>query len=539
MSHAESKGEEVSVPLVKEILEHRFTSGPDMKAVLCMFDTLLESYKCKGLYRLGVSVQKWMGNMDKVNVKSSQGLVYFSDIKGIQIVIKIPKNERQYSDLIREYFIGVTAVNNLRYKVPNFMYTMGAFIYPPEDNSCPAFVACEKIPGITLEKAIRDAKITFEEFLNIYIQILLALEVAQRSCSFCHYDLHINNVILRTLDKPYCYTVVLNDQRYDVTVKKYLPVIIDFGITSVKYDDRTIGSYQYHSYGMEHYPIQGADMYKLLFYSYIYASGNMQRQIGNLFLFYGQYDPYKVLVSSNEDLKSYTKEYLKKIAISHVASYTPFDFVTWLLREQPVTSVQPRERNIYTPISYESSAEIYASIFQENGRLEALRVAENCADTPNSYIMLKYLKRILEKYSSKHMSQKLQEKIRKNKVQLIQTDKTILKMYNTITCPNEFQVRDCVNQIVSTTIPQAENAGEAIERFTNTLEFVSQISPYLQYLYTIREMKLEKIYSQFVDEFTTSRQYNMYTQLISSMERARRWSSTLIKSLPLKRNGNI
>lgn len=527
--------EDVSITLVKKILENNFTNGPDMKAVLCLFDTLLTSFnveKCKGMYKLTTSVQKWTRKMDKINVKSSQGLVYFCNIisDDLQVVIKIPKTKRHYDDLVREYFIGITAINNLRYTVPNFMYTLGAFIYPPEDDSCPVFVVYEKIPGITLEKAIRSGKLTFEDFLNIFVQLLLALEVAQRSCSFCHYDLHINNIILRPTGKEYGYTIVLDEQRYDITIDKYLPMIIDFGIASVQYKNRAIGSYHYSSYGMEHYLIQGADMYKLLYYSYIYSSGTLQRQIGSLFLFYGQYDPYKVLITGQEQLRANTKEYIKKIVTSRAATYTPLEFASWIFKQAEfnITKVKMRERNIYLPLKYESTSKKYADIFQKNGLIQDL---DTCA--PSSYIMLKYMKKILDKYPSGHLPKKIDQirtKLKKNRIRYIKNDRQNLFDYKSINCPNEFQIRDHVNQIFSFTINDSIKAKSLIDRFISESEFVDKLSPYLQYLYTIKEMRLEKVFKDFISQFTTSRQYKFYIQLGPIIERARRWSTTLKSS---------
>ena len=69
--------------------------------------------------------------MKKLNVKSSEGIVYISDIlsENIQVIIKVPQEDTGFDDLIREYFIGIAALNRLRYFIPNFMYTLGSFNY--------------------------------------------------------------------------------------------------------------------------------------------------------------------------------------------------------------------------------------------------------------------------------------------------------------------------------------------------------------------------------------------------------------------------
>ena len=127
-----TKLKDVSTPVVKNILSQKFINGTDMKAVLCLFDTLLLSstkkgIKKRGIYNLTKKVQKWITTMEKSQISSQQAYIYFTDIlsKDIQIVMKVPRDSDMYEDMIREYFIGITSVNGLRYQIPNFAYTLG------------------------------------------------------------------------------------------------------------------------------------------------------------------------------------------------------------------------------------------------------------------------------------------------------------------------------------------------------------------------------------------------------------------------------
>jgi serine/threonine protein kinase len=526
--------EEISTPLVKNILSNRFTNGPDMKAVLCLFDTLITASNDKeqGLYQLSTTVRRWVKTMKKIDVKSSEGFVYISDIlsKNIKVVIKIPKNATQYTDLLREYYLGVTEINKLRYTLPNFVYTLGAFLYPHKSTKG-AFVVFERIPGENLESLIKSDKITFQQFLDIFIQILLALEVAQRNCSFTHFDLHVNNVILRPVEQ-YKYTVVLDAERYDVTSKKFIPVILDFGMSSIRTKKRTVGSYYFPHYGMMNYMVQGADMYKFLFYSYIHAKGLLQRQIGTLFMFYGRDDPYNVLVTPTKKIAGVTKEFAKNITFSKAATYTPLEFLNWIVETSEFNSecISVKERNIYYPIKYSSTVQTYTDIFQEDGKSRALKLAESCSETPSSYIMLKYIRSVLKNYVSGVKIDGINEKLRGNRHSLVHQDKKMLRGYRDITVPDEFLVRDCISRILSVNIIRKKSVKKLIEKFTRETKFVTHLAPYLQVLYTIREMKLEKTYRRFLNDFLSSPQYRMYKTLYFSIEKARRWSFTLIES---------
>lgn len=439
----------------RKITRDKFTSGTDMNRALKIFDITVrtKSKKIKGFYYIPTQIKEWSQKLQRLKVKSSQGRVYLCTISdGIEVIVKIPKHIKQYDDLVREYFVGITEINRLRFVVPNFMYTMGVFIHDRAPrNSCPIFMACEKIPGRPLHQML--TTITFTEYLNILIQILIALEVGQRRCSFCHYDLHANNVILRPIKHPYKYTVVFDNKSYDIIADKYIPVIIDYGITTIQTEGRTIGTNSYKKFGMYDYLIQGVDMYKFLFYSYAYSS---MEQIKNLFRFYGQLDPYQLMNASRQDMIEYSKEYLVKINYSKCVTYTPLDFIHWIDDNYNNTCLRIRDRD-----------------------------------------------------SS-------------NKTTLIPEQK--LQLYKNIQCPNLFQIQRYIDRI----LVLDSNDRTTIRKFLDQSDFVTQLNPYLQNLYLIRQLGLTGQYKTFIDEFTSSIQYKTYDKLIRDIERTRRWCNTLL-----------
>jgi len=299
--------DQISTPIVKDVLTNNFKNGVDMNAVVCMFDNLfLSTAKSKqhGLFHLSVHVTKWVKKLEKIDIDSSAGFIYFSDIlSDIKVIIKLPQDsESDYYDMIREYFIGITEINKLRYTLPNFVYTFGAFICPmdkgvlckgEDDSKTIPFVVFENIPGENMQKMLEDEKLDFHQYLGMFIQVLLALEVAQRTVGFCHFDLHTGNLMCRTIRDECKYTVPLDNMVYEVTAKEYLPVIIDFGLSTVKHNGNVVGSYTFPEHGMMHYMLPGVDMFKFLYYSCTFSQGNVQRQILNLMSFYGKDDPYK------------------------------------------------------------------------------------------------------------------------------------------------------------------------------------------------------------------------------------------------------
>ena len=76
-------------------------------------------------------IVKWFQNPKKLNVESTQSLIYLTSFKYlkneiIDIILKIDKVTREKNSY-REYYIAYTELNQLRYIVPNFMMTYGQF----------------------------------------------------------------------------------------------------------------------------------------------------------------------------------------------------------------------------------------------------------------------------------------------------------------------------------------------------------------------------------------------------------------------------
>jgi hypothetical protein len=557
----------ISTHIVKDILNNKFESGPDMNAVVCMFDNLFLSTsqsKKDGLFRLSVHVSQWVKKMEKIDISSTSGYVYFTDIlSDIQVIIKLPKDIGDYNDMVKEYFIGVTAINKMRYILPNFIYTFGAFICPfdnkklckesntNKDDEYIPFVVFEKIPGDNMQKMLENGKLTFTQYLGMFIQVLLALEVAQRTISFTHFDFHTANLMCRTIKEDCKYNVSLDNNLYEITATDYLPVIIDFGLSTVKNEDNIIGSYTFPEHGMKHYMIPGVDMFKFLYYSVSFSQGNIQRQILDLFSFYGNDDPYKVLVSGDKAIEKSINEYVKKGSYSRVTTYTPLEFLTWILENPEYSDItskymKKRDRNIYVPLSFSTTVQIYDDIFEhsKHGREQAIKLVEEYSTSYNSYILSKYSIYVLSGYNSKLKSKELRNDIKrmkntisKSRVEMIKNDYKILWEYKKLSIPDIIKIKDDSKRILTIKINSKKLKSDntpvlkLIERYYSNTSFFIDILHYLQFMYTIKEIKSEKMYSKFLKSFLVSPQYKMYTQNYEFINKTSRWCQTLLDSM--------
>lgn len=558
--------ENVSTPIVKNILNDKYNNGADMDAVLCLFNNLFLSstkFKENGLFHLSVHISKWVKKLTLINTKSASGFVFFSDIlSDIEVIIKIPKYTEEYNDMIREYFIGATEINKLRYIIPTFVYTIGAFICPISEKLCHSsneyespqipFVIFEKIPGDNIEKMLVDNKLSFEEYLGIFIQVLLSLEVSQREIGFCHFDFHCGNLMCRKLNKNSQYSVPIDNYLYNVNAQKFLPVIIDFGLSTVKYKNTVIGSYTFPQYGMKHYMLQGVDMFKFLVFSCSYSTGNLQRQIKSLLSFYGKDDPYQILVEGGVGIDEAIDEYVKEGSYSRITTQTPLMFLNWIISNPEYKYITDKyihkvDRNLLIPLKFSTTVETYNNIFQnpDQGRKNAIQLVNRCVFTEDSsYILSKYLVLLLNGYNntlySKQLTKyinKINEHISNNKNNMIKNDKKMLLTYKDVKIPNIIKIKDYYSRILNIKINskkikhEKQKVLQLINIYFTNIKFFFDILPYLQLLYTIKEIKCVKVYKNFILSFTKSEHYQLYTQNNIEVNRAYRWSHTLLDKI--------
>lgn len=86
-----------------------------------------------------------------------------------------------------------------------------------------------------LYRYIKNKNIEEEVLYSIVKQTLLAITFAQREKGLAHYDLHSNNILVKTCDPNSVFLYVMDENtQYSVPTYGYYPVIIDFGFGYVK-----------------------------------------------------------------------------------------------------------------------------------------------------------------------------------------------------------------------------------------------------------------------------------------------------------------
>lgn len=514
--------EQSATPIMKHILDHEYMSGKEMTTLTDLFHHILSS-KFKEekdgiyhMYHLPTPIRKWANHIHKIRVKSSECDVYDTKIlDNIPVILKSSKTNKN-NNLLREYYLGAKTINKLRYTIPNFMYTIGSIITQETKTNRKVFTVYEKIDGTSLEFLIKNNKITFPQFLNIFSQILIALSVAQEQYRFCHFDLHPGNIILRKEASPYTYIVVFHTSRYDITITDYTPIIIDFGMSCglLHGVDEHTGCNYFKKFGIFPHLIQGFDMYKFLFYSHLYSKKSLKNDIKSLFNFYGKYDPYSVVTKNDNELIDITNEYVKNISFSVAGNYTPYQFLLWIISNYNPTSILKTRRNIFIPINSFKHDTVFCDLDKKKEEIQKL------IQGIESYILVCHTNKTILKLTGEELLQLSDTQ----KDHLIQVDGVCLNKYKSIHLPSKDEIETEINSIIKLKLKSP------VPSFTIT--FHKQLQPYLELLFTIRELKLHKkydTYKRFIQEFTASEIYKSYQYYIVSLERCERWRESILK----------
>jgi hypothetical protein len=95
------------------------------------------------------------------------------------------------------------------------------------------YLYTELIKAKTLSKIL--PFITLDEFLNIWYQILYALEIAQYHNDFTHYDFHLGNILIEELQDEFILPYYRPNKDIHYIKTKYLVRIIDYGFSYITY----------------------------------------------------------------------------------------------------------------------------------------------------------------------------------------------------------------------------------------------------------------------------------------------------------------
>jgi hypothetical protein len=162
--------------------------------------------------------------------KNKLGIIDKYKLGGFEFIVKTTDNTIKIKEHIHEAFIGINIINNIVKDIPNFAYIFGLYKENNEINVISEFISNE-----TLQSYIMGNMFNFYEFIIIFIQICLALEVVQNKYNFVHYDLTPWNIMLKYLNEPIKVDYIIRNKVISIKTR-VIPVIIDYGKSYASYE---------------------------------------------------------------------------------------------------------------------------------------------------------------------------------------------------------------------------------------------------------------------------------------------------------------
>lgn len=272
---------------IKYIVNKKFYDFESLSALACALDSVFVSVE---EYGSSVKLEYYLRNLMQIGKPSVEGVAMVSDLKDIKkaFVLKAPqKNPKSVHEginenLLHEYVVGNT-LNPLRRYIPNFAMIHGAIVGSPpiinddaevidwgkyEEEKAVRYIVYENIaPGEDFSSFSRNC--TFENWLNIYLQILYACHFAYKMVGFTHYDLHNENVIVRRTELPTPMFIPYETENgVEYMQCSLIGTVIDYGFSSIETPKGKFGVWDFMEFGV--YPQHGHelhDAYKLLLMS--------------------------------------------------------------------------------------------------------------------------------------------------------------------------------------------------------------------------------------------------------------------------------
>ncbi len=214
-----------------------------MKNIYCMFMNYLDfdrknddEYTIKNLFQKYDSKRIFSNDKRKISIFSFDKNYDEYKINNI-FLAKFRYKIEDTINYINECFVCSIGTNNLRDKLLNFAYFYGFLIRPKFNLSF-----YEYIEGKKLSDILKDDNYDIKTTDNIFLQLLFALAYAEKKIGFTHYDLHGKNVLIKEFDKEYNIPYYDKDDNIFYIKSKYLPVIIDYELSTIKYNGKNYGN---------------------------------------------------------------------------------------------------------------------------------------------------------------------------------------------------------------------------------------------------------------------------------------------------------
>jgi hypothetical protein len=323
-----------------------------------------------------IIIKKYINNLQKINTKSKIGNAFFVDfLKSSEMfIVKTPKSIDD-DNLEHELIVGLYGTNTLRQYIPNFAYIYGGFKcsgpilndnnkvvdWCVNNNYSVNYILYENInPSISLETYLETC--TSKEYLNIFLQIIYSLRMANKMIDFTHYDLHTGNILIRDINIEKFQIQYDTENGVEYITTDLIATFIDFGMSHIYNEDLIIagdhienghyGVYNFLYYDV--YPNKSwimSDIYKVLLYSALVSMNANNNDviivISNIYKFFNKDDNLRTAVITQKDhfynlpitTEAYENFTIDKLT-TYIRSIYQCDFISNIKSKDPVLNCE-------------------------------------------------------------------------------------------------------------------------------------------------------------------------------------------------------
>ena len=182
------------------------------------------------------NIKNYITYLDEIFI-NKLGILNKYEFLGFPLCIKTTNDINKIKEHIHETYIGLTCINKLLNRIPNFTYNFG--MYKTSGNTYN--IMSEYITGQTLKEYISSNNFNFYEYIFIILQICLALHIAQKEFCFVHNDLTPWNIIIQRFKEPVYVEYIISSKKVIRLKTNTIPIIVDYGKSHVIYENKHYG----------------------------------------------------------------------------------------------------------------------------------------------------------------------------------------------------------------------------------------------------------------------------------------------------------
>lgn len=194
-----------------------------------------------------------LDNFERLSERSTQGNVGLCTFEGQRKVWKTSK--RHDFTLNAEYEVSKAISGSCLGVLPHFAKVTHLLpcLASPSDTVNQECIMINKISGGRFNDVLRNRLLESKDSLCLLKQVLVSLVIAQQVMDFTHYDLHVENILVRQTKYDLHIYITPDGYVYPVETHGLCPVIIDYGYSFVNKFETLLPSLYFNSSGFTCY----------------------------------------------------------------------------------------------------------------------------------------------------------------------------------------------------------------------------------------------------------------------------------------------